>query len=98
MPGCSKGLTAHVIRSPTNGAAPGGRFMPPRRITFDTVRELGLALPGVTESTSYGAPSLRVHGTMFACKAVHRSAEPNTLAVLLAFDDRDYLVSSNPRC
>src|SRR5208283_4485505 len=31
-------------------------------IDFDTVRKIGLGLPGVEESTAYGSPALKVHG------------------------------------
>lgn len=31
-------------------------------INFDTVRKIGLALPGVEESTAYGSPALQVVG------------------------------------
>jgi hypothetical protein len=34
--------------------------------TFDTVRALASALPGVEESTSYGTPALKVAGKLFA--------------------------------
>ena len=33
--------------------------------TWDTVRERTLALPGVTEETSYGTPALKVNGKRF---------------------------------
>ena len=35
-------------------------------VTFDTVRQLGRALPGVEEGLSYGTPALRVRGKLFA--------------------------------
>jgi hypothetical protein len=34
-------------------------------VTYDTVRRLGLALPGAEESTSYGTPALKVKGKLF---------------------------------
>src|SRR5712691_11312735 len=52
-----------------------------RPITFDAVREIGLALPGAEESSTYGSPALKVGGKMFACMAIHKSAEANSLAV-----------------
>ena len=67
-----------------------------RPLTFDTVRAIGLTLPGVEEGTTYGSPALKVGGKMFACMAVHRSAEPNTLAVRLEFDQRDELLAADP--
>jgi hypothetical protein len=33
---------------------------------------------------------------MFACIASHKSAEPNSLVVMMAFDDRDALVEDDP--
>ena len=43
--------------------------MPKSTISFDTVRKIGLALPGVEESTAYGAPALKVRGKLLACGA-----------------------------
>jgi hypothetical protein len=57
---------------------------------------MGLALPDVEEGKVYGSPALKVHGQMFACLAVHRSAEPNTLAVRMEFDSRDDLIDEKP--
>jgi hypothetical protein len=65
-------------------------------ITFDTVREVGLTLPGVEESTSYGMPALKVGGKMFACMAAHRSAEPGSLVVRITFEQRDELIEAEP--
>jgi len=47
---------------------------------FDTVRNIGLVLPGVKESTAYGSPALKVRGKLLACVPAHRSAEPGSLA------------------
>ena len=69
---------------------------PPRTIGFDTVRTMGLALPGAAEGTCYGSPALLVGGKMFACIAIHRSAEPGTLAVRIDFDQRDELLAAEP--
>jgi len=63
---------------------------------FAAVRKLGLALPDVEQATMYGAPALKVHGHMFACMASHKSAEPNTLVVLVGFDQRDELIAADP--
>ena len=70
--------------------------MPSKKIDFDVVRELALALPDVEESTLHGAPSLKVCGRLLACPAVHRSAEPNTLAVRVDFDQRAKLMAAEP--
>lgn len=65
-------------------------------INFDTVRKIGLALPGVEESTAYGSPALRVHGKLLACVPSHRSAEPGSLVVRVDFDARAELLASDP--
>jgi hypothetical protein len=65
-------------------------------INFDSVRKIGLALPGVEESTAYGAPALKVRGKLMACVPTHRSAEPGSLAVRVAFDDRAELLAAAP--
>src|SRR6476659_4625853 len=70
--------------------------MPGKSISFDTVRQMGLALPGVEQGTTYGVPSLKVRGKMFACPAIHKSAEPQTLAVRIDFDQRDELMAADP--
>ena len=70
--------------------------VPGSTIDFDTVRKIGLALPGVEESTTYGSPALKVHGKLLACIAVHRSAEPGSLAVRVDFDDRAELLAADP--
>jgi hypothetical protein len=68
----------------------------PTKTGFDAVRKIGLALPEVEEGKIYGSPALKVRGRMFACVAIHRSAEPNTLAVRIEFDRRDELIAAEP--
>lgn len=68
--------------------------MAPRKVTFDTVRKIGLALPDVEESTAYGSPALKVKGKMFACIAVNKAAEPNTLVVRVPFSQRDEMIAA----
>ncbi|MGA9965258.1 MAG: MmcQ/YjbR family DNA-binding protein [Terriglobales bacterium] len=65
-------------------------------INFDSVRKIGLALPGVEESTAYGPPALKVHGKLLACVPAHRSAEPGSLVVRVNFDDRAELLAADP--
>ena len=71
--------------------------MPREGAGFDVVRKMGLALPEVEEGTAYGSPALNVRGKMFACLAIHRSAEPNTLVVCIDFDQRDELMTEEPK-
>jgi hypothetical protein len=70
--------------------------MPTSGINFDAVRKIGLSLPGVEASTAYGAPALKVRGKLLACVAAHRSAEPNSLAVRVDFDERAELLAAAP--
>jgi len=65
-------------------------------IDFDAVRNIGLALPGVEESTAYGFPALKVNGKLLACLPAHRSAEPGSIVVRVDFDDRAELLAAAP--
>jgi hypothetical protein len=64
--------------------------------TFAAVEAIGRALPDVEVTTAWGQPALKVHGKMFVCIPSHKSAEPNSLAVRMAFADRDALVEDDP--
>ena len=70
--------------------------MPANPIDFDTVRAFALALPGVTESTLHGAPSLKLGGRLLACPVLHRSAEPDSLMVRIGFEQRAGLLAAEP--
>jgi hypothetical protein len=66
------------------------------RVSFETVRKLGLQLPNVEEGTGYGKPALKVGGKMFACLSSHKSAEPGSLVVRTDFDQRAELLAGDP--
>jgi hypothetical protein len=68
----------------------------PRASGFTLVEKFAKTLPGVEVTTSWGQPSLRVGGRMLACLAGHKSAEPNTLVVMMDFVDRDALIEDDP--
>lgn len=68
----------------------------PKSRSFDRVRKLGLPLADVEEGTTYGSPALKVGGKMFACIPIHRSAEPNSLAVRMSFIERDLRIAADP--
>src|SRR6266850_5338269 len=70
--------------------------MPRGKISFDAVRRMALALPEVEEGTMHGSPAFKVRGKLLACAAIHKSAEPDTLAVRIPFDLRVDLMESNP--
>lgn len=66
-------------------------------VDVDTVWALGLALPGAKRFVYYHMPALKVRGQMFACRAGHPSAGPNTLIVPVGFAKRERLIASNPK-
>jgi hypothetical protein len=70
--------------------------MPKSTIDFDTVRKIGLALPGVEEGTAYGAPALKVRGKLMACVPTHRTAEPDSFMIRVGVDDRAELLAAAP--
>ena len=70
--------------------------MPRNTINFNTVRKIGLTLPGVEESTAYGSPVLKVNGKLLAGIAVNRSAEPGSLMLCVDFADRAELIAADP--
>jgi hypothetical protein len=61
-------------------------------MTFEEVRSLLLALPGVEEGSSYGTPGFRVRG-----KFLTRLKEDGTsLVVKVGLDERDMLIEAAP--
>ena len=69
-----------------------GRGNKPVRVTFETVRQLALALPGVEEGTSYGTPAWKVKGKLFARQ--HQDGE--SLVIAADFADREALMEEDP--
>jgi len=67
-----------------------------RADSFKRVKEIGRTLPDVELTTTWGKPTLKVRGKMFVCIASHKSAEPDTLIVMMDFADRDALVEEDP--
>jgi hypothetical protein len=64
---------------------------------FAPVRAVGLTLPDVRATTKYdGSPVLKVRGIFMAGLAMHRSAEPDTLVVRVALDEREWLFEDAP--
>jgi len=64
--------------------------------SFTAVESIGRTLPDVEVTTTWGQPTLKVGGKMFVCIASHKSAEPNTLVVMMDFADRDALIEDDP--
>jgi hypothetical protein len=67
-----------------------------RASAFATVRAIGRTLPEVEEGTVWGTPALKLRGTLLACMASHKSAEPGTLVVRLGVDQRDAMIADDP--
>jgi hypothetical protein len=65
-------------------------------MTFDTVRELGLALSNVVEGTAYGAAALKLSGKLLACVPTNKSAEANSIVVRIDLEQRTELLRQNP--
>jgi hypothetical protein len=61
-------------------------------MTFDDVRALAHAWPGVEDSTSYGTPALKVKG-----KGLTRLKEDgDSLVLQVGFDERETLMEAEP--
>ena len=67
-----------------------------RAISFENVASIGCSLDGVERTIAWGQPALNVRGKMFVCMAAHRSAEPNSLVVMMDLADRDALIADAP--
>jgi hypothetical protein len=68
-----------------------------RGLTFAAVERIGRALPDVEVTTTWGSPALKVRGKMFACIAINKAAEPNSLVVMMEdFAARDALIEEDP--
>ena len=65
-------------------------------MTFADVRKIAMTLEGVTDATAYGAPCFKLNGRIFACVAINKQAEPNSLMVRMPMDQRDALVEEAP--
>lgn len=63
------------------------------QVTYDTVRELGLTLPGAEESTSYGTPALKVKGKLFV--RLHQDLDKIVLPV--PFEHREEMMAADPQ-
>jgi hypothetical protein len=66
------------------------------KLSFETVRQIGLELPGVQESTAYGMPALKINGKLLAAVPANLSVEPHSLVVRVSLEDRDELLAADP--
>ena len=65
-------------------------------LSFDTVRELGLALPDVVDGTAYGALALKLGGKILACVPTNKSADVNSIVVRIDPEQRAELLRQDP--
>jgi len=70
--------------------------VPKNKVDFDTVRKIALRLPDVEESTIFRSPALKVHGKLLACIPIHRSAEPDSVAISVDFERRAEMLAIAP--
>lgn len=68
------------------------RSKPIAPVTFETVRQLALALPEVEEGTSYGTPAFKVKGKLIA----RLREDGDSLVVKIDFLKRDILINAEP--
>jgi len=73
-------------------ARAGGRRRQKGPVTFETVRQCALALPGVEEGTSYGTPAFKVRGKLFV--RLHQSEE--AIVVRIDQDERAMRMRADP--
>jgi hypothetical protein len=59
--------------------------------TWETVRQIALALPGVEESTSYRTPAFKVKGKLFV--RAHQDGE--SLVIKVEFEEREILLAAD---
>ncbi len=64
-----------------------------RTVTWDTVRELALALPGAEESTSYGTPAFKVRGKLIT----RLLPEGDAIVVPIAMAERALRLQADPK-
>jgi len=65
-------------------------------LSFESVRNVGLALPGVVDGLYYGAKALKINGHMLVCMPVNRSAEVNSAVVSIDLKRRASLLKARP--
>lgn len=77
-----------------------GRTRKAAPVTFETVRQLALALPEAEEGTSYGTPAFKVRGKLFV--QLHQSGDsivvkidPNERALRMGADPATFYITDH---
>ncbi len=65
-------------------------------VSFETARQLALALPEVVEGTSYGTPAFKVGGKVKGKLIARLREDGDSLVVKIDFLKRDILISAEP--
>jgi len=71
--------------------------MPRQAMTFDVVRTVGLTLPDVKDASGSRGMCLKLNRQILACKAIHKSAEPDSLMVRIGPARRKALLAQDPQ-
>lgn len=66
-------------------------------VDYATVREIALAMPNVADASTLRGVAFKVGGKLLACKAIHRSAEAESLMVRVDSINRDRLIAEQPQ-
>jgi hypothetical protein len=99
------GVSARICRSSLEFSHLSGRYCSPMKQLrtpdqpdiFERVRKAALALPDVEATIRYdGSPVLKAGGVYMAGLASHPSAEPATLVVKIAIEERDAFLEDAP--
>lgn len=69
-----------------------GRKRKTQGVTWETVREIALTLPGAVEGTSYGTPAFHVNKKLFV--RFHQSGE--SVVIMIHMNERDALMKIDP--
>jgi len=65
-------------------------------MTVAQVLRIGRGFPGVEESTSFGAPALKVKGKLMACVPTNKAAEPDSFLFRMDRRERPALLAEAP--
>ena len=61
-------------------------------VTYETVRQIALTLPGAEEGTSYGTPAVKVKGKLF----VRLHQDGDAIVIKVDFAEREELMKADP--
>jgi len=70
--------------------------MPHQAVDFAVVLSIGAALPDVKDASGSRGPALKIKSRLLACKAIHKSAEPDSLMVRINRERREELLAQDP--